>query len=549
MLPAFSPAHCDTLRTALRQADYSTDGVRTLLGGQAHAALGRREPEPAFRATIDGGELGVLVRLLLLGSVEPDGAVRAALAPLTPTDAAATGLLRRDGAGWAAALDLRPYGDDDGDWWVLSDLDLRRQDRDHVTGVGAASLTLAAATVRRPVSTVLDLGTGCGVQALHATRHAGAVTATDVAPRALAMAAATFALNGMGSADARSACAPRGADARSACAPSGADASAPGVELLAGPWLEPVAGRRFDQIVSNPPFVRGPARVDYVYRDSGQSGDTALAALVRELPGHLAPGGVAQLLGSWLHVRGEDWPDRVRSWLPDDVDAWVVQREVADPALHVGTWQRDAGLDVGSPAARGQAARWLDWMATERVEAVGFGFLTLRRTVSMADPTSGSSVSMLDPASGSSAGPATVVFEDLPGELDDPLGPEVAGWLDRVDWLRAHARDDALLGARLALAPTAVLERYAVPGTDPGEGWTEVGATVARSDGPRWRHEVDDPAAALLAGCRGDLALGELAELLAIAHDRPVGQLIGAALPAVRELVRHGVLLPVDPTS
>ncbi|MGH3568030.1 MAG: DUF7059 domain-containing protein [Pseudonocardia sp.] len=442
MLPAFSPAHCDALRTALRRARYSTGGVRTLLGGQAHAALGRGEPEPepAFRATVDGGELGVLVRLLLLGSVEPDGAVRAALAPLTPTDAAATGLLRRDGAGWAAALDLRPYGD--GDWWVLSDLDRRRQDRDHVTGVGAASLTLAAATVRRPVATLLDLGTGCGVQALHATRHAGAVTATDVAPRALAMAAATFALNGTGSAD----------------------------------------------------------------------------------------GGVAQLLGSWLHVRGEDWPDRVRSWLPDGVDAWVVQREVADPALHVGTWQRDAGLDAGSPAARKQAARWLDWMADERVEAVGFGFLTLRRPESTLDSP-------------------TVVVEDLPGELDDPLGPEVAGWLDRVDRLRAHARDDALLGARLALAPTAVLERYAVPGTDPGEGWTEVGATVARSDGPRWRHEVDDPAAALLAGCRGDLALGELVELLAIAHDRPIDQLIGAALPAVCELVRHGVLRPVSPTS
>ena len=97
---------------------------------------------------------------------------------------------------------------------------------------------------------MLDLGTGCGVQALHASRHARAVTATDVAPRALAMARATFALNGLD------------------------------VELLDGPWLAPVAGRRFDLIVSNPPFVPGPARVDYVYRDSGQAGDDALAALV-----------------------------------------------------------------------------------------------------------------------------------------------------------------------------------------------------------------------------------------------------------------------------
>jgi methylase of polypeptide subunit release factors len=489
VVPHLSPGAADALRTALLRGRYSTDGVRELLGPSAHAALGRGEIEPAFRASRDGGELGVLVRLLLLGSTEPDAAVTAALAPLAPADAAAAGLLTPSGQGWRAALDLRPYGDEDGDWWVLSDLDARRQERDHVTGVGAASLTLAAATVRRPVGSLLDLGTGCGVQALHAGRHARAVTATDVAPRAIAMARATFALNDVD------------------------------VELLDGQWLEPVTGRRFDQIVSNPPFVPGPARVDYVYRDSGQDGDAALAALLRALPDHLEPGGVAQLLGSWLHVRGEDWPDRVRSWLPQGVDAWIVQREVSDPALHVGTWQRDAGLDLTSSEAREQAGAWLDWMERERVEAVGFGFLTVRRT----------------------NGEPMVVFEDLLGDVADPLGPETAGWLDRVDWLRAHAGDEALLAAPLTVAPSVVLETYAEPGA---EGWTEVGAAVARLDGPRWRHEVDGPAAALLAGCQGALALGELVELLAVAHDRPADELVAAALPAVREFVRHGVLVP-----
>ena len=119
---------------------------------------------------------------------------------------------------------------------------------------------------------------------------------TDLAPRALAMAALSCTLSGVE------------------------------VELREGPWLAPVAGERFDQIVSNPPFVPGPPRVDYVYRDSGRAGDTALAALLGDLPGHLNPGGIAQLLGSWLHVRGQDWPDRVRSWLPPGVDAWILQR-------------------------------------------------------------------------------------------------------------------------------------------------------------------------------------------------------------------------------
>ena len=58
--------------------------MRALLGAAAHAALGRGEVEPAYRAAADGDELGVLVRMLLLGAIEPDAAVAAALAPAAP---------------------------------------------------------------------------------------------------------------------------------------------------------------------------------------------------------------------------------------------------------------------------------------------------------------------------------------------------------------------------------------------------------------------------------------------------------------------------------
>lgn len=495
MLPHLDPADVERVRGCLTDAGYTADGVRALLGRSAHDALTRGEPEPAARATRDGGELGTLVRLFLLDGCEPEPAVTAALGDLDPLLAGR--VLRRTPDGIVAGLDVRPYGEDSpgADWWVVSDLDspASSQDRDHVTGIGGASLSLAAATVRRPVASLLDLGTGCGVQALHAARHAARVVGTDVAPRALALARLTCGLSGVP------------------------------VELREGPWLEPVAGERFDQIVSNPPFVPGPARVDYVYRDSGQAGDSALAALLADLPGLLNPGGIAQLLGSWLHVRGEDWPDRVRSWVPPGCDAWILQRETVDPAMHVGTWQRDAGLLPSSRSARARAGEWLDWMAAERVEGVGFGFLLLRR-----HHTPG-----IEP---------TIVIEDLPGELTDGLGPEMAGWLDRTTWLRAHARDADLLGSTLRLAPEVVLERASGVGE---QGWSELSTTVRRWGTPSWEHEVDDVAAALLAGCRGDLPLAELLELLSFAHDRPVDALVAGSLDPVRELVRHGLLVPV----
>jgi methylase of polypeptide subunit release factors len=501
MLPDLSADVCARLRESFRAVGYHADGVVDLLGPQAHAALGRGEPEPTWRATRDAGKLGTLIRMFLLGDTEPEPAVRAALHPLSVDEALRSGLLRPNGDGLRAALDVRPHGDDKGSWWVVSDLDpdLRRGrgrqgevPPDYVLGVGHASMSLVRATSRRDVETLLDLGTGCGVQALHASRHAARITATDVSERALTLAEATFRLNELD------------------------------VELRRGEWFAPVAGRRFDQVVTNPPFVVGPPRVDYVYRDSGLAGDDASALVVRQLPAFLADGGVGQLLASWLHVRGQDWADRVTRWLPPGggVDAWFVQRDVADPALYVGTWLRDAGVDPFSPEGREKAAAWLDWFAEQEIEGVGFGFVTLRRTGS-AD--------------------AEVVCEDLRHAYDDPLGPETAGWLDRVAWLRAHGSPEDLLATRFVVPSSVMLEEVSSAGD---EGWRSVVRRLHRMDGPGWQHEIDDLGASLLAGCRGALPLEDLLFLLAAGHDQPVDELVRTAIPVIRDLVRHGMLLP-----
>jgi hypothetical protein len=124
--------------------------------------------------------IGTLVRLFLAGQTEPEAAVSAALDPLLLDEALAAGLVERYGDGVHASVDLDVYGED---WWVVSDLDADARPgplrTDHVLGIGNAATTLASATLRRPVATALDLGTGCGVQALHLSTHAAAVTATD----------------------------------------------------------------------------------------------------------------------------------------------------------------------------------------------------------------------------------------------------------------------------------------------------------------------------------------------------------------------------------
>ena len=151
------------------------------------------------------------MRLFLLQQPVP----RARVEGVLPVDACVeSGWLSgvRTGDEIAAAVDVRPYGGPDGeDWFIVSDLGcavggaggIGSRDEGVVLGVGGASTTLAGITVRTPVGSALDLGTGSGIQALHAARHATRVTATDLNPRALHITALTLALSGAPAADLR----------------------------------------------------------------------------------------------------------------------------------------------------------------------------------------------------------------------------------------------------------------------------------------------------------------------------------------------------------
>lgn len=479
-----TPDELARLRDHLLEVGYTVDGVAEQLGADAHAALGRGEFVPALRASRGGSARETYIQLFLLGS-----SVTADRAAALPPE-----WLERDGDQVRATLDVRPYATagtvtsatGGSDWYVVSDFgtDLRPGPLrpDHVLGVGGASVTLAGATMRPQVAAALDLGTGCGVQALHLSEHAARVTATDTNPRALRMAALSLALSGL-----------------------------PAAELLAGDLWEPVARRRFELVVSNPPFVIGPSR-RYDYRDSGLAGDEICRRLLATISEHLVEGGRAQFLANWLHLDGLDWRERLAPWLAQTgCDAWVVQREVSDPAAYVSMWLRDSGDEND----RELADEWLRLLDDAGVEGIGFGLISLH-----------------------AAGAASPVLrmEELYGPIAQPVGPAVLGWFDRVGWLRA-TDDDALLAARLRLAPDVVLEALCVPGD---AGWEAVRRTLVSSTGWRRRGEVDEAGAALVAGCDGQTPLRALLSVLEAAYGIPAD----AAIEAVRDLVETGFLLP-----
>jgi hypothetical protein len=483
------------LRDALLDAGYVHDRVVELLGEEAHRALERNQTIPARRRTTGGSPLETLVRLFLLQVVVPRSEAERALPGLVDP-LAAEGLLAAGVGEVAARWDCRPYAvtAPDGtqrDHWLVADLtpgmDGRphRTTADHVLGVSAASTSLAQLTLRHEVGSALDLGTGCGVQTLHLAGHADRVVATDVNARALWATRFNVALNDL---------------------PDGQ------VEVRDGSFFEPVRGEAFDLITTNPPFVISPATGEQlVYRDSGIPGDRVVEDLVRRAPSHLLPGGTCQVLANWAHVEGRGWDERLAEWLDADCDAFVVQREVLDPAAYVEVWIADAGL-VGEERDR-RYDTWLSWFAEQRITGVGFGWITLR--------TQGSGRREL---------------LDWPWEVQQPVAPVVAEWFDAPPSVGPADR---------------LVRRGDVQQESVGEPGAEDPATIVlrRTTGLRRARQVDTATAAIVGACDGDLAVGRIVAAVAELTGQDPALLARVVLPVLGELAREGYLERVPGAS
>ena len=422
--PRVDSALIAALRADLVAAAFTVAGVTELLGPMAAAALDRDLALPARRAAVRlDTPAAVLVRLFTLGDPVDAAEVDRALPTLRVVGALDLGLVATEGDAVVARCDLRPYAADDVSYWLASDLGELALGRplapDHVLGIGGASATLASWTPRTPVSRALDVGTGSGVQAIHLSTHADHVTATDVSQRALAYARFNAALNGLD------------------------------WEVSAGSMLEPVQGSEFDLVVSNPPFVITPRSGEvplFEYRDGGAAGDAVVENLVRSVGSVLAPGGVAQLLGNWEIVRGTDWTDRITSWLQGTgLDAWVIQREVQDPAQYAETWARDGGHHSGTGDFNAMYAAWLDDFEARDVEGIGFGVITVHRP--LADR------------------PVFIDLTEARGPVGAPMGPSIAAGLAAREWLCVTG-DDALLDLAWVAGDDVHVERHQLIGAD-----------------------------------------------------------------------------------
>lgn len=538
--PAATPEQAASLRADLADSGWGVEAVAALLGEVADAALHREIRLPALRAVRAALAAGavpspvaVLTALFMLGEPVPATALDAALPRTAAAGATAIGLVGEpDESGCVRALvDLRPHEavDDAGEvrWWVASDLGELVTGRalapDHVLGVGGAGLTLAGLTPRTRVGTALDLGCGCGIQTLYLLRHAEHVVATDISARALAFTAFNAALAGVSVTGAPSA--GSGLDSEAdAASESGSDAGS--LELLRGSLLEPVAGRRFDLIASNPPFVLTPPAVREAglplmeYRDAG---GPILPGLVTGLGEHLEPGATAVMLGNWEHRGTASWREVVAAWLPEGLDAWILERELQDPVEYATMWLRDGGMTPERDPEAFDAAleAWIDDFEARDVRGVGFGYLIVHRPRRPREPWR--------------------LLEEVTTSGQGVLGPHVAEVLEVRERL-AGLDDAAVADLRPLLAPDVTEERHLIPGA------AEPTVILLRQGGGLGRTLQASTAVAALAGVAdGELSVGQVASAVAALSElnaADAAALRAEMVEATRHLLTTGFLHP-----
>ena len=234
----------DRFAAALRRAGFTTDGIEAHLGAEVSAALTGGVSWPAAAVLADDRRLSTLIALFLLGEERAVAALEGALSGVGVDELAGQGIVAvaDGGATVRPILDVRPYADDAGSTsssptrtrvdargrspmttcWVSEGIGL--------VGAGGDPSTRASRARRRHRLRRAGVAPGA---------HCADIVATDTNDRALALAAAT------------------------------ARASGQSWDLRRGSLFEPVAGERFDLIVSNPPFVISRGDQDYIYRDSG----------------------------------------------------------------------------------------------------------------------------------------------------------------------------------------------------------------------------------------------------------------------------------------
>jgi methylase of polypeptide subunit release factors len=285
---------------------------------------------------------------------------------------------------------------------------------DAVMGMRETTVPLwRAVSPARALGRALDLGCGAGAIALLLSRHAGFVVATDINPRAVALARINVALN-----------------------------AADDVDVREGDLFAPVAGETFDLIATHPPYIALPDGAPSVTNlHGGPRGDELTCRLLAGLTPHLAPGGRAVVQAHWPLRQGETQVLRIRDAAGPDLDLLVLRLGATGADELATFWGQQQQHSASAVARIREHYARLGLVGTEASLSV------LRR--------------------GSTTPGWTAALEVPPGSVPLITTDRIDRLLRSCDLL--HGTDAALLASRLRLPEGASLATVETP---PGAGAT-----------------------------------------------------------------------------
>ena len=487
------PADYGRARDVFTSAGYSEDGVRATLGISDTLDQPRFALPSWLRRTSGGTPRDTLSRLFFLGTdVDVDAATRA-VHPMPLGVWVNARLLSLETGQARPLVTVSPFRG------LLFAGDLRKRLRagsgeDFVLPVSKSAALLARTMIDRPARTTLDLGTGCGIIGLLASAFSEHVVATDKNVRAVEFARFNARLN-----------------------------ETAHVECLAGDLFEPVEGRRFDLMISNPPYVIAPA-ARYAFSDRGVRGDEFCRRLVHLAPRYLEDGGFCQVMGNWAHRSGGAWHEALAEWFEGTgCDVLVWGADTQDASSYATLWIQQTQPDHVSRFTE-LYDEWMDYYDREGIEAVTYGLITMRRSPGRRN---------------------WIRFVKVPAGAVAPTGEHILRRFAARDFLDVVADDRQLLDQRLRLAADVRLEQHYAP-RDEGFGAVTTRLHVSGDPGC-YSMDVDPTVSTLVMSYRGERRLRDVFVEMATTTGVDLERLVPGGLEVARRLVENGYLVPADP--
>jgi len=434
--------------------------------------------------------LNLLTRWFVIGEPVPENTAKQAIPPDILRLLAQTGLLALAGNDLAGTVMFTPFEQ----FWIATDTYARLAagtGEDDVLMINSTTLFLMNLSIRTPCRSLLDLGTGCGVVAIvSATHYAEQVTATDLTSRAAAFARFNSWLNETGN-----------------------------VEVLTGDLFQPVAGRKFARILSNPPFYVTPTS-RRVFAENPFELDGFCRNLVKQAPACLEEGGFLQMLCEWPEIEGQPWEERLAEWFEGSgCDAVVFEGGNYDPVRYA-----QARLPVvTAPAAKEieyeRFSEWVDYYNFKRVKTIHAGFLTLRRR----------------------SGHNWVHFERCASEPSLPSGEAI---LRRFTVRDRPLTDSQILGGKFRIADGVQLRHVVEFG---GKEWrVSPRVQMAQTSGLQLLHDLTPEVADFVANLDGRKVFRELVDNLAREAPVPREKVQAECLALLRRLLDRGFVREVE---